>query len=258
MFGIIASSRPHGGGLPPASSTQVNRQFDINGWGGKKWGKYCLPDNTGNQYPVIIFFHGTGETGNVEATLTKLDIHGPGHFLNLGTPMEFNHPVTGIPQRFIYLALQDQYWSPEMDWYKYVLQNDAVLAPRVDLNNVFATGLSAGGQQVENGVTQSADNGNLVRGVVPMSSAAWSNNSPSQIAYFSGKPVWGFHGNNGGGSDGTTPTAATTDFVTAFSGRYTNAPPTHSNWNNYYNPTYVETIDGYSMGIFQWMAYKKI
>lgn len=259
QFGIIASSR-NWGGLPPANSTQISKQFDIDEWGTKRWGRYCLPDNTANTYPVIVFFHATGEVGSTEPDLSNLDVYGPGNLLSSGTPLEFVHPVTGIPQRFIYLAIQDQYWSPSLTQCKYILENDPDLAPRIDYDNIFLTGISAGSKEIMQGVTESSANGTFVRGVVPFSSVGWDHTTAPEIAYFAGKDVWGFCGENspGSGTDGTAATAITINFVSAFSGRYTAAPSTHGGWQTYYDPTYTETIDGHTMGIFQWMAYKMI
>lgn len=229
--------------LPPASSKQIDKQFVITEWGHKKWGKYCLPDDTTNKYPLIVFFHGLGETGSTQASLSKLNSHGTPYLLNQGTPLEFTSPKTGKKQRFISLALQDQYWSPDVSQVLYAIENDDILKNRVDMSAIFLTGLSAGGQQILNGVTTSAVISNKIKGIVPMSSAAWSNISNANL--WKGKPTWAFHGLQ----DTVAAYQVTQGFINNCGGKWTKLPTGHGNWNSVYSPSYKE--DG--MNIYEWM-----
>ena len=238
--------------LPAAESKQINRQFAITEWGNKQWGKYCLPDNTTNKYPVIVFFHGVGETGSTEASLSKLNTHGIPWLLNSGVALEFENPKTKKKQRFISLALQDQYFSPELSRILFILQNDEILKNRVDLNNIFLTGLSAGGQMILNGVTTSSEISAKVKAIVPMSAASWTNRTDAQISYWKGKPTWAFHGK----ADKVAAYQNTEKFINSCGGKWTQLPSGHGDWNSIYTPNYKELIDGYNMNIYEWLASK--
>ena len=232
----------------------VKRQYVVGQWGNTRWGLEYLPDdfyNTGTQkYPIIFFFHGIGETGSTEGTLNKLTVNGPSWFIaNQAYNMQFVNPNTGILQKFIYVALQDPYFSPNPSEVDYIIKNNPRLKDRI--SGVFYTGLSAGGQQTMMSVLTNQDLANTVTGIVPMSSAGWDKNGVP-FARASGVKAWCFHGT----TDGTCPYSVTRDFNDSMGtarSRWTNLPPTHGNWNSIYTKDYKEIWNGKNINIYEWM-----
>ena len=232
----------------------VKRLYQVGQWGNTKWGLEYLPDDfytSGTQkYPIIFFFHGIGETGSTEGSLYKLCTHGPSYFIaNASYNMQFVNPNTGQTQKFIYVALQDPYWSPSVTEIWYIIKNNPRLKDRI--SNIFYTGLSAGGQQTMMSILTNQEMADGITGVVPMSSAGWDKNGV-QYARNSGVKAWCFHGI----TDGTCSYTTTRDFNDSLGpakSRWTNLPPTHSNWNSVYTKDYTETFNGHTMNIYEWM-----
>lgn len=106
-----------------------------------------LPANyaTSNRsYPLIIFLHGSGETGTTITDLNKLLNHSlPNRIANGWDPVAVN-PRTGIQDSFIVVSPQASSWSYSYTELKFMLP--AILAKyRVNTNRIYLTGLSAGG-----------------------------------------------------------------------------------------------------------------
>jgi len=225
----------------------LKHEFVTSDWG-KKWGLLYTPNDT-LKHPVIAFFHGVGEagTGSSDAALSKLQTHGVFNFIKSGNKMEFINPVNGKLTKFICIALQDQYWSPDPGQVYFAILNDPLLKNKVDTNGIFFTGLSAGGQQVLNSLCTDVCLSNGITAIVPMSSAGYNND----LVYLAtGKYVWAFHGLE----DKTCPYQITEAFVASVgsTAKWTKLPTTHGNWNTYYNPTYREN----GMNIYEWMLSK--
>ncbi|MEP6675980.1 MAG: T9SS type A sorting domain-containing protein [Ferruginibacter sp.] len=231
----------------------IKRQYQVSEWGNTKWGLEYLPDDfntTTQKYPIIFFFHGIGETGSTEGTLNKLLNHGPSNFIAYSNyNMQFTNPNTGQTQKFIYVALQDPYWSPNIYEIWYIIKNNPRLKDRI--SNIFYTGLSAGGQQTMMSVLTNQEMANGITAVVPMSSAGWDKTGV-QYARNASVKAWCFHGI----TDGTCPYTVTRDFNDSLGpakSRWTNLPPSHGNWNSIYTQTYREVINGKLMNIYEWM-----
>ncbi|WP_407522864.1 PKD domain-containing protein [Lacibacter sp. MH-610] len=106
-----------------------------------------LPANyatTGRSYPLIIFLHGSGETGTTITDLNKLLNHSlPNRIANGWDPVAVN-PKTGLQDSFIVVSPQASSWSYSYTDLKFILP--AILAKyRVNTNRIYLTGLSAGG-----------------------------------------------------------------------------------------------------------------
>lgn len=225
---------------------QVKHIFVTDQWGHTKWGLYRKPLSPG-PHPVIAFFHGAGEYGTTEAHLSKLLTHGTPWLISQGTNLVFTNPANGVQSEFISIAIQNPGWSAEPADVLYALQNDPLIAPYVNWSGIFFTGLSAGGQMTLQAVTTSPQWSSLITAIVPMSSASPGFSAGYQ--YWQGRPTWAFHGLQ----DNTCPYAYTQTFINACGGIWTQLPTGHGNWNSIYNGQYRQTINGYSVNIYEWM-----
>ncbi|PWT95472.1 MAG: hypothetical protein C5B52_17770 [Bacteroidetes bacterium] len=234
-------------------------QFDIGG-GTKVWGLLYVPPadpaNPTETFPLVIFNHGSGEIGSTQADLSKLIRWGTPWLISTGNKMEFIDPRTGVKRRFMSLALQASSWSPRISWTKYVTQNLLFKAPyRVDRNEVYVTGLSAGGDETLQYVTTDGYAQDIAA-TVPMSPAGGPfTNVVVPVAL--GIRSWGFAGTAGDNPYLGTLTDFTNSLNSAAPGyaRMTTYNCGHGCWNDHYNPSYRETIDGKSMNIYEWMLY---
>ena len=235
----------------------IKRNFVVTQYGHTRWGLEYLPDDfltSGKKYPIMVFFHGTGETGSGEQGLSKLLLQGPSYFISQANDkMQFTNPNTGLVEKFIVLALQDAYWSPNINEVDYVLQNDPTLKNRTSA--VFYTGLSAGAVQVTNAVTTSAVLSSHITAIIPMSSCG--SGVAGGMQYAKGIPVWAFHGT----SDNSCSYSFTSNFIdslsrinagTNISLRWTKSPVSHGPWNPLYDPSYRETVGDKQMNIYEW------
>ncbi|MEJ7626035.1 MAG: hypothetical protein WKF35_04155, partial [Ferruginibacter sp.] len=231
----------------------TKRQYNVTPWGHTRWGLEYLPDNfytSTEKYPIIVYFHGTGETGGNEWSLGKLTYNGPSNFIAYANyNMQFVNPNSGQLQKCIYIALQDPYWSPDINEVWYVLKNNPRLKDRI--SNIFYTGLSAGGQQTMNGVLFNQEMASGISAIVPMSSAGFIR-SGVPYARNSNVKAWCFHGL----ADGVTSYTVTKDFNDSLGvgkSRWTQQPPIHGLWNTIYTQTYREVINGQLVNIYEWM-----
>ncbi|MDP4246501.1 MAG: GDSL-type esterase/lipase family protein, partial [Bacteroidota bacterium] len=126
-------------------------QFPTDASGTMTYGLTWLPPdystNPSKKFPLIIFLHGSGEVGTGIGGLSVL--------INAGLPARiaagFNpaavNPLDGQTYEFIVCSPQNPSWSYNYDQLKYILPN-ILSRYRVDLNRVYLTGLSAGGDGV--------------------------------------------------------------------------------------------------------------
>ncbi len=171
--------------------------------GGNGYLEKLPPDystNTARKYPVLFFLHGSGETGNGSpAELEKVKVHGPPYLIEHGSNMCFI--VNGVEECFIVISPQLRPglggWWPSVlnDVFNYVLSGPQNY--RIDMNRIYLTGLSMGGQGVYIGVGDPAV-ANIFAAGAPVS--GYGNGNGCSIS--SRKvPMWGFHGT----SDGSIP-----------------------------------------------------
>jgi len=238
---------------------QQAMQFDIGG-GTKVWGLLYVPPADPayptEKFPLVIFNHGSGEIGTTQADLTKIIKWGPPWLISTGNKMEFIDPRTGVKRRFMSIALQASSWSPRISWIKNVLHNFLFNPPyNVDKDAVYVTGLSAGGDETLQYVTTDSYAQDIAA-TVPMSPAGGPFTNPIVPAAL-GIRSWGFAGTAGDNPYLGTLTDFTNTYNAAMPGyaRMTTYNCGHGCWNDHYNPSYREVIDGKSMNIYEWMLY---
>src|SRR6476620_2156079 len=126
-------------------------QFPITSWNMMTYGLTWLPTdystNTTQKYPLIIFLHGKGETGDgVGGLYNLISTALPQYIANGWDPVAVN-PADGQTYKFIVVSPQaptSTGWSYTWDNVQYILQ-DVINRYRVDLSRIYVTGLSAGG-----------------------------------------------------------------------------------------------------------------
>jgi hypothetical protein len=220
-------------------------------------------NSTTTQYPLLIFLHGAGEASN-PANLSKIynssGAGGPAYFLAQGTwpTSGFVNPADGLTYKFIVVSPQAASWQFSPSELNYII-NDLVADYRVNTNRIYLTGLSAGGEltikyAAASGVTPT----NLPAAIAPMSANIPDPTSPVQpwAANIVGSNIrtWGF-GDDPGDVLGIH-TRKLVDQIKAINiamGRFTYMNTGHGSWNNWYTPTYKETIGGVQMNMYEWM-----
>lgn len=215
---------------------------------------------TSAKYPLLIFLHGTGEAGNINGTqlpniYNSTTSGGPAYFIAHGSfPDSFQVGGTGAWNKFIILSPQAPGWSASGNQLMFMI-NDMISKYRVDTNRIYVTGLSAGGQGI---VDYSAHIGTVplhkAAAMVPMSMAESSGQGSANVIVGDSTRAWGF-GSDPDDSHGVATHEEMNYMNIAKAGfsRYTNYAGGHCCWNNFYTPTYKETINGKSMNIYEWL-----
>ncbi len=228
------------------------RQFIINSSGAKYWGLLYVPDDyKTNPEPFAFqsFGHGWGERGSTEADTEKLYAWGPFAFIKVGNKMVFKNPLTGKDVRFGFLALQDPEWSPSASEIAYVLRNDILKNYNVDPNCVSITGLSAGGQETLNSITN-PDILGLYCVAIPMSPAGQGSSAAGTAQ--AKIRTWGFSGNNDGNYTSNLLAWNTKlNTLNAGAARAWIYQGAHGGWDAFYNPAYTSNMWGPVMNIYQ-------
>ena len=141
-------------GIQMGAQTVMGRQnvdqFPRNSSGAPTYGLTWLPqtyNNTTRRYPLIISLHGAGETGTIQADLSRLYTASPravaGRIADGWNAVAVN-PLTGIQDSFIVVSPQASSWSYSYTELKFILPN-ILSRYRVDTSRIYLTGLSAGG-----------------------------------------------------------------------------------------------------------------
>lgn len=229
----------------------------------------------GVKYPVIFFFHGSGEssgTGATDATYqaggylnkiyTSTSSGGPTYPRENG--WDGSATVGGTNYKFIIVSPQSTSWSTPGDgvsvFIDYVKANYSV-----DTNRIYITGLSAGGQTVQeymSGMLQNTSTtstpisnmSTLPAAAVPMSIAGYmSTAGQSNGTVADSVHAWGFGGNSDGLGENTVAWMDSLNVRKAGIARKTLYVGGHGGWNAFYDPSYTENIGGTNMNIYQWM-----
>jgi hypothetical protein len=222
-----------------------------------------LPDNynsTSSKYPILFFLHGAGEgNGNPASIYNNSTAGGPAYFIHTNQwPSSFTDPKTGGQFKFIVVSPQNNSgWSTSGAQLNWIVQH-MVNNYRVDTNRIYVTGLSAGGDGVNQYIAKiSVSPRYKVPSAVPMSQATANpamNTSWSQNIVADSVRTWYF-GDDPGDLFGTyakTQSQQINSIKAGFS-RYTDYSGGHCCWNNFYNPNYRENVGGQNMNIYEWM-----
>lgn len=222
-----------------------------------------LPDDYGkttSNYPLMIFFHGTGEAVTPSAIYNSPTAGGPAYFISQGKfPSSFVNPADGKSYKFIVVSPQ----APNPGVSTLASQADYILSflyklYRVDTSRVCLTGLSAGGECALEYTTGIQGSGlpflktHKIASLIIMSAVMNASQRTTMAQYIVSNKigVWGF------GSPTDTHGANTTGLTdwdinheiqpgyaltTSYSGG-------HCCWGQFYDPNFSQN----GMNIYQW------
>lgn len=205
------------------------------------------------KYPLMIFIHGAGETGQGTSTsLPAVLRNGPPKMIANGTfPTSFT--VNGQTHRFIVLSPQFVNWPGVGDIN--TLINYAIQQYAVDPNRIYLTGLSMGGGAVWDYAGFNSTFANRIAAIVPICGADGPDPNAANIMASANLAVWATH-NNG---DGTVSVANTNSYINLINNAPTPPNPLakktifmvngHDAWSQTYNPTYREN----GLNVYEWM-----
>lgn len=234
---------------------QLPIEVEVSSWGGTLNALLYLPDDyatsTSTKYPLILFFHGAGQTGSGEEDLPELLDAGLPKVIADGVAIEAINPVDSNLYKFIVVSPQHFGWTPLPDNIEYMLA-DLNSRYRIDTNRIYITGLSAGGQGVIQSTTYSQALTNRIAAIVPMSPSAPDNSYTSKFGFFTASQTgaWFFSGASDGGY--TVNANKYNDSINKYfpgGSKITEYPGGHCCWHTYYNPSYRES----GMNIYEWM-----
>lgn len=227
------------------------------------------PDNyataTSTFYPIIIFLHGAGESCPPLSNIyNNSSSGGPLYFIEHGQwPSSFVNPADGLSYKFLVAGPQSNCnsWSTDGNQLDFIIRN-LVATYRVDVNRIYITGLSAGGDGIYRYMGHIANDAGVIpvpmypaAAAVPMSEAGGFPAQSAMNQMNSDKVFeWGFGDpNNDTHGYNTQQLIAGLNLLTPGRGRFTSYGSGHCCWGTFYNPNYRETVNGKSMNIYEWM-----
>lgn len=246
---------------------QLVDQYPITSGGQKTYGLTWLPSDyttSGATYPLIIFLHSAGETGNGVSGLNNLITQAlPKYIADGWNPAALN-PSSGQVQEFIVVSPQaptNSYWSYTYTHVRYILAN-VLSRYRVDPSRIYLTGASAGGGGVWSSVTNDDNFTKKIAAIVPVSSVALNNPSSEDpkipnITRKNGVKVWAVCGtsdsryntqkNYVSRVNSGTPALPVPAVITGLSGQ----GHTYTAFNTAYNPSWRSNT--FNQNIYEWM-----
>ncbi len=209
------------------------------------------------KYPLMIFVHGSGETGDGSPSqLPRVLRHGPPKLIDQGVfPSSFS--VNGQTFQFIVLSPQFTSWPGDANIDNII--NYAIKNYDVDTSRIYLTGLSMGGGVVWEYAGDDINQGKRIAAIVPIAGASWpayfrcANIAAANIA------VWATH-NIG---DPTVPSFYTIDYVNTIN--TVPQPPNplaiknifQSNSHDAWTQTYDLNFKPNGKNVFEWMLQYK-
>jgi dienelactone hydrolase len=208
--------------------------------------------SNGAPYPLIIFLHGQGSSGNGNSELNKLIEFGLPKVIADGQfPNSFS--VNSRTFRFIVISPQFQNWPVAADVEAVV--NYAVNTYNVDETRIYITGMSMGGGVTWDYAGNSPAFASKLAAIVPVCGASAPMEAKADNMANADLPVWATHNQN----DPQVPVSNTDGYVSLINN---NAPPPsplakktifpvtgHDAWTTTYNPTWREN----GLSIYEWM-----
>lgn len=209
---------------------------------------------TGKQkYPLMIFVHGSGETGDGSPSqLSRVLRNGPPKLINQGIfPTSF--AVKGQTFKFIVLSPQFTVWPDDINIDDII--NYAIKNYNVDSSRIYLTGLSMGGGVVWQYAGDDIGYGKRIAAIVPIAGASWPAYFRCENIAAANIAVWATH-NNG---DPTVPSFYTVDYVNTID--TVPAPPNpfaiktifQSNMHDAWTATYDLNFKPNGLNVFEWM-----
>lgn len=212
----------------------------------------ALYDSTTKKYPLLIFLHGVGETGNGTTDLSRLLVNAVPKLLNQHSfPAKFT--VNGTDFSFIVINPQFKEWPQPSDINAMI--DYAVANYRIDESRIYVAGLSMGGGSTWDYAVAYPGR---VAAVVPICGASWPTKDQAGSIAKANLPVWAFHNND----DNTVPVSTTitnVDNINSFNPSILAkktiwASGGHDAWSKATNPDTRE-CDGKNM--YEWMLQYK-
>ena len=217
--------------------------------------------DTGNvRYPVLIFFHGSGEMGNGSSDLGKLLVHGPLRVIIDGKFPE-SFLIGGKAFKFIVIAPQINFYGiypDELDQIiEYVKQNY-----KADQKRIYLTGLSMGGAEIWNYVGKTSAYAQKIAAMVPVAAYLPEfypdhriDSAKAHHIASSNLPIWSFHNSGDPVSSlayvinahttiaNSHPSSSFQPILTTFNSN------SHDSWTKTYDPAFKEN----GMNVYEWM-----
>ncbi|HEY6899662.1 MAG TPA: hypothetical protein VI233_03430, partial [Puia sp.] len=205
-------------------------------------------------YPLMLFFHGSGEVGDGVTNLSAVLRNGVARLIGQGTfPKTFT--VNGQTYSFIVLMPQSSNWVSWIDVDSMI--NYAERNYNVDKNRIYLTGLSMGGSPVWDYPASSVAHAQRVAAILPVSGAYGLYQSGPQNIASGHLPVFATHNLN----DPTVSSDLTINNIDLINNS-TNPPPSprardsifnvsgHDAWTVTYDPN-IKMIDG--RNVYEWL-----
>ncbi|MDQ6764327.1 MAG: T9SS type A sorting domain-containing protein [Bacteroidota bacterium] len=210
--------------------------------------------SSGSQkYPLMIFVHGSGETGDGSPSqISRVLRNGPPKLISQGIfPNSFN--VKGQTFKFIVLSPQFTVWPDDINIDDII--NYAIKNYHIDTSRIYLTGLSMGGGVVWQYAGDDINYGKRIAAIVPIAGASWPAYFRCENIAAANIAVWATH-NNG---DPTVPSFYTVDYVNTID--TVPAPPNpfaiktifQSNTHDAWTATYDLNFKPNGLNVFEWM-----
>ena len=229
---------------------------------------YSLPQNANKKYPVIFYFHGAGELGNVSSNnLEKLKQSAIPRIITAG---KFPATFTVNNETFSYIVICPQFISSPINptqvdaVINYILSQPSVY--RIDLGKAYLTGFSLGGKTTWEYMMSSLTNARKIAAAIPIATYCYPipNMNLMQNVAQGGIAVWALHNPN---DLAALSSQCATDYINKLNsynpvipGKLTiscvpggNAPCGHdsSSWNTVYTAANYK-LPGTGLNIYEW------
>lgn len=238
-------------GIPVQKAITYNVNSNIGGYLEALPAHYV--NHPGMRYPVIIFLHGQGESGNgSQSSLPVVANNSIPHLIATGA-FPANFTVGSSTFQFIVLSPQFKSWPQPADIDAMI--SYAKTKYQIDTTRLYLAGLSMGG----GGVWDYAWNlGKRVTAIVPMAGASYPTTYKAQQIALDSIAVWAFQNND----DPTVPSYYSINYVQYINQYHPFTPAKltlwpsggHDCWTKASDPNYTEN----GKNIYQWMlSYQK-
>ena len=234
----------------PETAPPIQKSVSVNVNG--KIGGYleALParyDSSTKKYPLLVFLHGAGETGNGTTDLSEVAKNAiPALIKNQKFPPSFT--VNNKTYSFIVISPQFKSWPAPADVNAMI--NYAISKYRIDTTRMYVSGLSMGGGGTwEYGAAFAK----RIAAIVPICGASSPNDARAKQIADAHLAVWAFHNKD----DSTVTVNNSTGYVNKINGLNANPQAKltlwntggHNSWTKATNP---DTKDN-GMNMYEWM-----